>query len=271
MTRRELLFSAAAALPVWAQPQSIAEKQKRGKALVETTIGALGGDKFLNMQDRTESGRAYSFYRSRLSGLSRATIYTRYLTAVTKPEPNRIYQRERQAFGKDQDYAVLFDEEKGYTVTFRGAAPLPDATLERYRDSTKRNIFYILRERRSEEGLLTEYQGSQVFQNQPVDVLDITDSENITVSVMIHQSTHLPVRQVFYRRDPVNRDRHEEVTLFSKYRESGDGIQWPWQITRLRDNEKIFEIFSDSVKINSGLSDQMFSLPAGMKVLPPQK
>ena len=42
-------------------------------------IYALGGDAFRNMRTRTETGRAYSFYREQLSGLSVARIYTKYL------------------------------------------------------------------------------------------------------------------------------------------------------------------------------------------------
>ena len=51
----------------------------RGKKVIADAIAALGGDKFLEMQDRVETGRAYSFYRDNLSGLSIAKIYTRYL------------------------------------------------------------------------------------------------------------------------------------------------------------------------------------------------
>ncbi len=34
------------------------------------------------MEDRVENGRAYSFYNDRLSGLSIAKIYTRYVTVA---------------------------------------------------------------------------------------------------------------------------------------------------------------------------------------------
>ena len=37
-----------------------------------------GGQQYLNMQNREVAGRAYSFYREKLSGLSIAKIYTRF-------------------------------------------------------------------------------------------------------------------------------------------------------------------------------------------------
>jgi hypothetical protein len=225
------------------------------------------------MRDRVETGRVYSFYREQLRGLSRATIYTRHLTTPDPPVQGQLYVRERQSFGKpkEEDYAVLFTDDKGFQITFRGARPLPDDTLSRYRESTRKSILYILRHRLKEPGLLIESQGTSVFDNQPVDVVDFTDSANEVVTVSFHYSTKLPVRQVFYRRDPKTRQRFEEVTAFSKYRDVGGGVQWPLTIQRERDGEKIFEIFSETVAINQDLDESVFSLPVNMKVLPPAR
>lgn len=263
MKRRH--FLTLAAVPAWAQ-----SKEERGKRIVEEAIEALGGAKFREMRDRTEAGRAYSFYNSRLAGLARATIYTRYLTPPVPTPPGKLFVRERQSFGKDQDYHVLFDEEKAWSITFRGAAQMPDATLLRYRETTTRNLFYTLRQRMGEKGLIFEHETSEVFDNQPIDVVTITDSENNVVSASFNRSTKLPIRQVSFRRDPATRERMEEVTIFSKYRDVG-GVQWPYSITRHRNGEKIYEIFSESVTINSDLADQLFTLPANMKILKPLK
>ena len=52
--------------------------EERGRKLKDKLVAALGGNQFLNMRDRTEEGRAYSFYREELSGLSVVHIYTQY-------------------------------------------------------------------------------------------------------------------------------------------------------------------------------------------------
>ena len=247
-------------------------KQERGKQIIDAALAALGGQRFLAMEDRTESGRAYSFFREELAGLSRATIYTRYLTGAAGPATGQVYVRERQSFGKEEDRgAVLFTDGQGYQITFRGARPLPPETVERYRDSTLHNIFYLLRHRLKEPGLLFEYQGSETFENRPVDVVDIIDADNRTVTVRFEQSTRLPVRQVFYRRDPKTRERIEEVAVYGKYRDVGGGVQWPYAIQRFRAGEKIFEMYSDTVSINRGLADNLFLLPADMKILKPMR
>jgi hypothetical protein len=239
--------------------------QEQGKRIVDEALAALGGEKFLAMKDRTETGRAYSFFRERLRGLSRATVYTRYLDSAPQ---GTVGLRERQAFGKDEYSAVLFADGQGWEITFRGARPLPDDTIARFEDSTLRNIFYILRMRLNEPGLIIESRGSEIFDNRPVDVVDITDSENRTVTVYFQQSTKLPIYQSFVRRDPKTRDRFEEVTVYSKFRDAGGGVMWPLAIERKRNGEKVFEIYSDSVTINNNLADNLFTLPGDMKILP---
>ena len=274
MTRREWMpvLMAGACGAMQAQTAEAGTKEAQAKRVIDAAIAALGGPKFMTMKDRSEAGRAYSFYRDRLTGLSRATIYTRYLMRPDPlPDPPGIYVRERQSFGKDkEDYAMLFDEKDGWQITFRGARPAPKETLERWRDSTRRNIFYILRQRLGEPGLKMEYRGTDVFENQGVEMVEFYDDDNTSVTVTFSRNTKLPVRQLFYRRDPVVRERHEEVTMFSKFRPS-NGVMWPWAITRTRDGAKVFEIFSDSVKINENLDDSKFLLPADMKILPEGK
>ena len=259
-------FCFGAALCALAVATAAETHTERGKRVVNEALQAVGGRTYLNMEDRVESGRAYSFYREELSGLSIAKIYTRYLTAA----PGQLAVRERQAFGKDEYTAVLFNEMGGWELTFRGARPVADLRYAQYQDSTLRNIFYILRQRLKEPGMIFYSQGSDVFQNVPIEIVDITDADNRTVTVYFSQTTKLPVRQAFKRRNVELKDWDEEVTLFSKYRDVG-GVKWPFDIHRERNGEKVYEIFADSVEINKDLKDDLFTLPANLKILPKAK
>ena len=240
---------------------------ERGKRVVHEALEAMGGDAYLRMEDRVEAGRAYSFYRQELSGLSIAKIYTRYLA----PVPGKLSVRERQAFGKDEYSAVLFNENGAWELTFRGARPLTDERYANYQDSTLRNIFYILRQRLDEPGMTFYSQGADIYMNEPVEIVDIADADNRAVTVYFNQMTKLPIRQVFKRRNAEFKDLDEEVMVFSKYRDVGGGVKWPFDMRRDRNGEKNYEIFSDSVEINKNLTDNLFTLPANLKLLPKQK
>jgi hypothetical protein len=243
----------------------------RGKRVIDQAVAALGGDRFLHMEDRVESGRAYSFYRDRLNGLSFAKIYTRYLTRPEPPVPAFFGIRERETFGKKEDSAVLLTETEGYNVTFRGAYPLPADQYDRFRESTLRNIFYILRQRLGEPGMSFDSRGADVIDNQPVEVVDIADNDNRVIKVFFQLSTKLPVRQVTERRDPQTNIPIEEITLYTKYRDVGSGVMWPYAIERERNGEKIYVIYSDSVKIDVGLTDNEFTLPSNVKIIDGKK
>jgi hypothetical protein len=81
----------------------------------------------------------------------------------------------------------------------------------------------------------------------------------------------LPVRQLFKRKNPEYKDFDTEVTLFAKYRDVGGGVQWPFDVRRDRNGEKIFEMYSESVEINKDLKDSLFVLPSNVKMLPKAK
>jgi len=261
--RRLLPLLLLAGLPLAAQ-----SKLERGKKIVDDALEALGGARFLAMKDREESGRVYSFYRETLQGLSIARIYSHYPMKPDSAPADFVGVYERQSFGKKkEDNAVLFNETGGYQVSYRGATPIAADRLERYRQSTMRNIFYILRQRLNEKGLIFDFQSTEVFQNLPVDVVNVVDSENRTTTVYFHHSSKLPVRQMFFMRNAVTKEKDEEVTVFAKYRDVGGGVKWPFNIMRERNGEKIYEIFSEAVKVNLALKDDLFKLPGGVKIL----
>jgi hypothetical protein len=238
----------------------------RGKRVVYDALQALGGDAFLSMKDRVETGRAFSFFRSELSGLSVAKIYTRYLPAAG---PGGLAVQERESFGKkEEESAVLLTGEGGWEITFRGARAIEPERVQNYKDSTLRNFFYILLRRLNEPGLSFYSQGSDIVENRPVEIVDITDSDNRTVTVYFGKSDSLPIRQVFKRRNPTYKDFDTEVTIFSKYKDVGGGVKWPLGMRRERNGEKIFEMYCDTVQINQNLPDSLFTVPPATKAAP---
>ncbi|MGA3099679.1 MAG: hypothetical protein ABSF25_24755 [Bryobacteraceae bacterium] len=240
---------------------------ERGQRLVTEALQALGGDAFLRMENRVETGRAYSFYRSALTGLDVAKIYTRYAGRGDTAEAGKLRVSEREAFGKKEEAAVLFTPEGAWELSFRGARPLADERYANFKDSTLRSIFYILHERLHEPGLTFMWQGADMFENRPVEIVSIADADNQTVTVYFSQSEKLPVRQVFRRRNPLYKDFDTETTVFANYRAVG-GVKWPFNIRRERNGDKIYEMFSESVEIDQRLPDNLFTLPGNVKMLP---
>jgi hypothetical protein len=268
MTRRSFLF-AASACAAWGQAAPT-KAEIRGKKIIADALEALGGNAFLTMADRTENGRAYSYYHDQISGLSVAKIYTKYKPVAPSKSGSELGQIEKEVFGKTEDTSVLFLADKGWDISWRGSKELEQDRFERYRDSTLRNVLYIFRHRLQEPGMIFEAQGSDVIDNLPVDIVDITDSENRVIHVHFHQSTRLPVRQIYKRKNNVTNEQDDEVTIFTRYLDAG-GIMWPHQIHREHNGDKVYEIFSETVKINKDLPDILFTVPEPGSVKPGAK
>jgi hypothetical protein len=129
------------------------------------------------------------------------------------------------------------------------------------------DVFYILRMRLDEPGFAAEAGGTEVIENQSVEKIDFFDAANRNVTAWFHHTTLLPVRQRFQRFDPLINGKREELTRYSKFRDAGDRVQWPFAIERERDGEKIFQMFSEQVKVGEPLDGKLFELPPGITIL----
>jgi hypothetical protein len=236
----------------------------KGKEVVDSAIAALGGQNYRQMRTRIASGRIYSFFHDRISGLDRAAIYSEYLDS--KPAKG-LAIREREKLGKKQDYSYLFLPDQGWDVTYRGARPIPDENWQRYQRTTENDILYLLRVRRDEPGLEFDYIGNQVYLSRHIEVVDIADAQGRTVRVYFDYNSKLPVRETYEWLDPDTRQRNQEVSIFDKYRDIGQGIMWPFSIERERNGYKTYQLFADKVTANPALPDGTFDLPAGARVL----
>jgi hypothetical protein len=249
MTRRT--FAAGLAFAAAGRAQ-LTKNQQRGQELIQESIAALGGRAFLNMQDRLEVGRAYSFYPE-----------------PPNPVPESYYGiLERQVSGKHEEDSVIFNADGGFEVTFRGVRPLPDATVERHKESVVSNILYILRQRLHEPGLVFEHKGVEVVENQRVETVAVYDNADRDITVYIGADTRFPVMQRYMRFDPMYKEKIEELTRFSTYHNAGDGVMWPLDTGRDRDGEKVYQMFSETVKVGNNFEGKLFTLPRDIKMLP---
>ena len=236
----------------------------KGKEVIEQAVAALGGERFLNMRYRVASGRIYSFFHDELNGLDLATIYTEYLE--TKPG-NGLAVRERELLGKKQDYSYLYLPDQGWDVTYRGARPIADDTWERYARTTENDILYLLRTRYHESGLEFDYVGSQVYVSTHVEIIDVTDAKNQTIRVSFDHNTHLPVHETFEWFDSQTNQKQDQVTDYSKYRDIGGGIMWPFSIERQKNGYKIYQLFANKVTAGGPVPPNTFELPSTARVL----
>lgn len=267
LTSRRKVLSLAPAAFAFGKVLKAESRQERGRRLLGECIEALGGERFLQIRDVVRSGRAYSFYRANVRGLARITIYENFGPLEEDPEPDWLPVSRREVYTEKGDYYNLFENGQGWEVTFRGARPLPEERMNRYRESTRRDILYFLRYRFDEPDMYYYHRGTEIIDNVPTDAIDVTDSLGEGVTYFLRQSDRLPVQQVYQRRDPKTRIPSEEKSAFSKYREVS-GVILPWNIRREVDGEKAFELFGRTAEVNPRLDASTYSLDKRLTLLP---
>ncbi|MGH9581687.1 MAG: hypothetical protein ACRD4O_01985, partial [Bryobacteraceae bacterium] len=215
------ILAAAISLVCVCAPLLRAQSGDKARQVVDSAIAALGGERFLHMQTLIESGRVYSFFHDRISGFDRAHIYVEYLPE--KPAKG-LAVREREAFGKKQDYSYLFLPDQGWDITYRGARQIPRDKWDEYARNTENDILYVLRERHNEPGMTYYYVGRDTLLSSEVDVVDITDSRDRTIRVYFDRNTHFPIRETYKWFDPKLNYQNDEDTHYVNYRDAGGGV-----------------------------------------------
>jgi hypothetical protein len=266
MLGKLLLFCIATLSYLNAQTPALplSPSQIKGKQLIQRAVVALGDSEFTNMRSVMTRGRIYAFFHDKLSGLDIARTYVEYASV---PPEKGLAVKERQVLGKKQDYSYLFLPDQGFDITFRGARPIPDESWQRYVRTTRNDILYILRFRLQEPGLQFDYVGSDVLLSTHVEVVEVTDVQDLTIRVYFDHNTMLPIRQVYNWLDPDTHERTEEITIYDKWRNAGFGVMWPFSVERERNGYKTYQSFSDFVEVNKALPAKIFDLPEGIKIL----
>ena len=263
MTRRGFAMACAGAGPLVAET-----RQEKGERLVREALEAVGGERFLAVKTQVRAGRAYSFYNRQVRGMARITIYDRFHEMQPGAAADWLPLSRREVYTEKGDYYALFMNGEGYEVTYRGAVPQPPEFMQRYRLAARRDIFYFMRYRMEEPGLYYYYKGTEIVDNVPAEALDIVDAEGEAITLYVRKSDGLPIQQEYLRRDPKTRIPYEERSVFARYRPVGDTLL-PWIVRRERDGDRVFELYAQSYLANEPLSADVFRIPDGVPVLPP--
>lgn len=241
-----LLLTAGAAAqtaPV-APPQD--ENSKKARTLLNQAIQALGGAAYLNYQDLREEGRAYGFYHGEAQG--GGTLFWSFWKAPDK---------ERVELTKQRDIIYVHNGDKGYEVTYKGTRAEDEKDLKDYLQQREFSLTNILRRWINQADVAFFYEGSTFAENKPVEQVSLLNGKNQGVTLLLDSESHLPVRKTYTLRDPDTRDRNEETEVYANYH-LVQGVQTPFDLTRLHNGEMSRQRFIQRASYNNNLSDSLF-------------
>jgi hypothetical protein len=227
------------------------ENAQKAKAIVDQGIQALGGQAYLTWRTQNSEGRSYSFHRGEPNSLG--VLFWRF-----KEFPDK----ERIEVTKKRDIIEIFNGDRGYEVTYRGARSLNDKDeLQPYLRRRHYSLDLVLRQWINDAGAAFFYEGQTVAAQKQTDQVTIMNSKNEGVTLNFDVDSHLPVRKSFTWRDPTDKERNVEEEIYDNYR-LVQGIMTPYSVTRKFNDDMSFQMFLTDASYNQELSPDMFNAQA---------
>jgi hypothetical protein len=223
------------------------QSEAKAKQIMQAAVQALGGAAFLNVHDVTCTGNLGQFDHSgQLTGFEK---FIDYSEPPIKDRTENLPQRNE---------IDVFNGNQGWNLDRGGVTEEPVTQVAEFQEDVKKDLYDILRHRINEPGMEIRYDGQDIVDLKQVDWVQLVDSDNRTIRIAFDRATRLPVRKTVQSRDPKLRMTTTEVEYYSLYYVV-DGIETPKQITRERNNMKVYQVFFDKCDYNTGLDDSMFT------------
>jgi hypothetical protein len=227
------------------------ENARQARALLDQAILALGGGTYLNIRDIQQQGRTYSFYHGRPTGAG--ALYWRFI---------EFPDRERLEVTKERDVAYVYNGNKGYEVTYKGAHEVEKKDLEDYLRRRRFSLETMLRAWINDPTVALFYDGNALAGNLPALQVTLINSRNEAVSILFDIDTHLPLKKIYKWRDPVDKQRNIEEEVYDNYKPV-QGVMAPYSFTRYYNGDMQSQRFINSIQLNQGLNPAMFDPNSG--------
>jgi len=222
------------------------DNSRKARTLLDQAIQGLGGEAFLNIHDKQEEGRTYSFHHGQPT--SNGVLFWRFVEL-----PNK----ERIEITKQRDIAYIYTGDKGYEVTFKGPHPVEPKDLEDYLRRRRFSLDTLLREWSHDPGVALFYDGNALAGNLPAQQITMINPKNEAVSLYFDIETHLPIKKSYTWRDPIDKERNVEEEIYDNYR-LVQGVMTAYGFTRYFNGDMQSQRFVNSARYNQGLDDAMF-------------
>jgi len=248
-----LVFAAAASAaqqkaqtaPPPVLPSRIAPQAQK---LLDTVIQALGGEAFLHYQSIATTGHVFSISQGQTAG------YFPFKSTEMPPDKRRF------SYGKGKPVILINNGDQGWEMDNLGRTHQNPEQKRGWEIANRYSLDNLFRYRIHEPGVLILASGVDFVDNQPVEVVDIIDAQNVKVKLYLRRSTHLPVRITYRVQNPNNREWEDYADDYSDY-QSFQGITTPMHVIRYLDDERIGELFRRTVSYNQAVPANYFDRP----------
>ncbi|MCL6463720.1 hypothetical protein [Pseudacidobacterium ailaaui] len=199
---------------------------KKAQMLLDAMVQAMGGDRWLHLQNSYIEGRTSGFYQGKPTGMI-GDFYWWHIF----PSQDRI------DLSKKHDVVEIFDGRQGWEITYRGKRPLPQDQVDDFLRRRDHSIETVVKVWMKDPNTMYLYEGQTLAERHLADQVTLISASNDSVTILLDADTHLPLRRSFQWRDPLYKDKNEEVEEYDDYH-TIDGIPTPFTITRFHNGDE---------------------------------
>lgn len=246
-----LMLCAAAFASALAQSSNTQDANaKKARAALDAMVQALGGDRWLNLQNSYIEGRTSGFYQGKPTGAI-GDFYSWHVF----PDKDRI------ELTKKRDVVDIFLGNEGWEITYRGKRALPADQRDEFLRRRDHSVEVAVKVWLKDPNTILLYDGQSLAERHLADQVTLISSTNDSITIQMDAQTHLPLRRTFYWRDPVYKDKNEEVEEYDDYHDV-DGIPTPFGITRFHNGDETNQRFIYKAAYNLQLPANAFDVDA---------
>jgi hypothetical protein len=232
---------------------------RKARDLIGKAIEALGGQAYLNVRNKEEQGRVYSFYHGRPT--SNGAVYWRFLEYPDK---------ERVELTQQRDIAEIYVGNKGYEVTYKGPRELEKKDMDDYLRRRRFSLETILHNWVNDPTVALFFEGGALAGNLAAQKVTLINNKDEAVSLYFDIDTNLPIMKSYSWRDPVDNEKNTEEETYNGYRVV-QGINTYFGFTRYYNGDMQSERFINSASYDQQLNPAMFDQNSGYNPLEVEK
>ena len=230
----------------------------KARAALDAMVAALGGDRWLSVQNAYSEGRIAAFFQGKPTGEN-----VQYWDWKT-PTEERLDLDEKK--NDERNWVQIFTRNQCWEITYKGKRAMQPAPMDpdpcgdaiRRRDHS---IEVAVKQWLKDPNTVLLYEGQSLAERHLAIQVTLLNANNDSITIQMDADTHLPLRRTYYWRDPVYHDRNEDVEEYDDYHNI-DGLPTPFAITRYHDGDMTQQRFVFKAAYNVPLPPEGFDADA---------
>lgn len=230
-----------------------AKNSQQARAALDAMVKALGGDAWLHIQNRFQSGQVAGFSHGNPN--PGTTLVFQY---HAWPDKDRI------DVTKHRDVVEFFVGNEAWEVTYRGKRPLPKDQSDDHLRSRAHSIETAVKVWMKDPKTILVYEGQHLAERHLADQVTLISEQNEAITILMDADTHLPLQRSFQWRDPVYHDKNTDVEEYDDYHVV-DGFPTPYTVTHVKNGETATQFYLQRAGYNQNLPPDFWSVDAAAR------